>query len=31
MVGQPCQLMPNLETNDEASFPVLNGLGFILD
>ena len=29
MVGQPCQLMLELETNDEASFPVLNGLGFI--
>ena len=29
MDGQPCQLMLNLKTDDVASFPVLNGLGFI--
>jgi hypothetical protein len=26
---RPCQLMLNLKTDDGASFPVLNGLGFI--
>ena len=29
MVGRPSQIMQNLKTNNEASFPVLNGLGFI--
>ena len=26
---RPCKLMLNLKTDDGASFPVLNGLGFI--
>ncbi len=26
---RPCRLMLNLKTDDGASFPVLNGLGFI--
>ena len=29
MVGRPWEIMPNLKIDDEASFPVLNGLGFI--
>ncbi len=29
MVVHPSRIMLNLKTNDEASFPVLNGLGFI--
>ena len=29
MVGRPWGIMLNLKTDDEASFPVLNGLGFI--
>lgn len=29
MVGRPWKIMPNLKIDDEASFPVLNGLGFI--
>ena len=29
MVGRPWEIMPNLIIDDEASFPVLNGLGFI--
>ena len=29
MVGRPWRIMPNLKTDDVASLPVLNGLGFI--
>ena len=29
MVGLPSSIMQNLNTDNEASFPILNGLGFV--